>query len=137
LGELEKQPHNSPDSLSERYTEWYPHAVLPFIAALASPVATKLEGNLLLPTGIVEEGRLDVSNMNVSRLQQTEGGPVVTEWVNRFRHHEKLVIAAVTKPSYKSIRAAIGADPSVPKGAWDYCARAVTSAFESQGVEKL
>lgn len=125
LQELEADPTSPPGSLAERYMDWYPHAVVPVLAALSSPTPSTVEANVLTGRGIVEEGRLLLSRDHVGKLLPAPIPSPVAIWLSTFVRHELEVLSAVRSPSLATVREALRADPIVPDHVVDLAARRV------------
>jgi 6-phospho-beta-glucosidase len=117
--ELRQDPTRSPRALQERYLEWYPRAVVPMLAALASDVSRTQVVNLPLEDGLVWELKVPVSRSGIGDPERVTPNPAVAAWLERFRLHELAFLHAVCSPSRAHLRQAVLADPAVPESRTD------------------
>lgn len=115
LDELRARPFAPPPSLSERYLEWYPQGVVPWIEALLAGRGGPLVGTLPGADGLAREHRLRVTAGSVEPLAAPPPPAPVRAWLRRFERHERAFLAAVAEPRPDRVVAALRADPTVPE----------------------
>ena len=131
LAEIARAPAVWPPSLSQRMMEWYPLAVVPFLAALAAGDGRSEVVNVVAADGIVRELRARVF---ADRLEPLEAPPppvAAAQWLARFEAHERASLAAVRSPTPRAIAAALACDPLVAEAVAPVLARALVSELEA------
>ena len=114
LCELSDAPHHSPSSLTMRYLEWYPRAVVPMIAALQTDESSVQVVNVLDSGGVVLEGKAEVSSRKIELLRRPSLSVAAQAWLDRFERHERSFVRTMLAPTERSIRETISFDPVVP-----------------------
>ena len=133
--ELRQDQTRSPSALRERYLEWYPRAVVPMLAALASNVPSSQVVNLPLEDGLVWELKVPVSRVGIGCPEQVEASPPAAAWLERFRIHEQAFLRAVCAPNHANIREAVLADPTVPEAATEALVHALEIELRTPSEE--
>lgn len=114
LTELKSNPTVSPPSLKQRYQEWYPLSVVPYLIALFRKKPSMHVVNLPQKDGLVRELVTWVSRDGITVPEQTEELPQpVKQWLTRLDRHERAFLLAAEQQSYEHIQAAITADPTI------------------------
>ena len=102
-------------SLSDRYMEWYPGAVVPMLEALETVSGEAQVATLIEADGLGWERRVRVLG---SRIEPLPGDPPpasIVPWLDTFREHERRFLAAMENPSEESVRAVCEVDPLIPE----------------------
>jgi 6-phospho-beta-glucosidase len=134
LDELRAHPNLSPPSMTKRRQPWYQDAVVPMLNAIGRTSPQRLIVNVLMEDGIVHEVPAGVSSSGVIPDLGPPAPPAATRWVERFIEHERLLVEAAADPSSARIRAAVDADPSVPRSLVDAIARRVHEDSSDQAA---
>ena len=137
--ELKKTPFSLPKCLGERYTAWYPEAVIPFMEGLLScapccPLAVNLPINGLVQEvkGLAVNGQIFVADPN-EPVDNTK----LEIYLSSFKKQELAVMDAALDPSYVNIRKAVALDESIPKASLDFCAEELTQALRKFNHEAI
>lgn len=128
LAELRERPERSPPSLAARRQPWYGEAVVPLLAAMAAAEPSDHVLDLPSDDGLVREVRVLVSERGIAPVPASAPTPEVARWVERFEHHERLVLAAARDPRADRLRAALAADPLLPPERVDTAVALLTKA---------
>ena len=134
LAQLRNNPRQSPSGLCERYMDWYPDAVVPMITALSSSIPTLQEVNVVTSNGLVEEGRVLVSQNEVGTFLPARVSSKADRWLKRFRRHERAVLLAIEKPSLENIIHALKQDPIMSQDKVKPCAQRIWDEVKGRGL---
>jgi 6-phospho-beta-glucosidase len=115
LAELQASVSRSPPSLTERYLEWYPGAVVPMLASLATGRGDAEVVNIWRDADITWEVRARIFGDRYEVLPAPQPGHAVQSWLEAFVVHEKAALAAAMDPTRERIDEALAADPVVPE----------------------
>ncbi len=114
IEELRAHPAKPPPSLGQRYMEWYPLSVVPFLAALAANDGRTEVVNLPEPDGLVREVRARVFADRLEPLRAPPPPAPAARWLERFEAHERECMAVLAAPSLEGLERVLAKDPLVP-----------------------
>jgi len=114
LRELAADPTVSPPSLWKRNVDWYSKAVVPILAALASPNRHSHVVNVMGADGVVIETVATIGSNRVITVRGSLPSAAVQCWMGRFTAHEEAVLDVMLAPTEAAIRKALTLDPLVP-----------------------
>jgi 6-phospho-beta-glucosidase len=125
LTEMQASVSRSPPSLTKRYLEWYPGAVVPMLAALAAGDGRSEVMNVWRADDLAWEVRVQVFARRYAVLPVPQPSEAVRRWLEIFAVHERAVLDAALDPTRERIENALAADPVVPENKIGALARAL------------
>lgn len=131
FAEIARAPAVFPPSLSQRMMEWYPLAVVPFLAALAAGDGRSEVVNVVAADGLVRELRARVFADRLEPLEVSPPPAAAARWLARFEAHERASLIAVRSPTPRAIAAALACDPLVSEAVAPQLARTLVSELEA------
>jgi 6-phospho-beta-glucosidase len=125
--ELKTDARMLPSSLKRRYLDWYPHAVVPLVIALAAHAPRREIVNVVDADGISRERVAMVDRSGIRPIDAPAPSATVQKWLERFEVHERTVLAGLASPTRDWLHATIacdplggGATPEIADAVWGY-----------------
>jgi 6-phospho-beta-glucosidase len=125
FAEMRASVSRSPPSLTKRYLEWYPGAVVPVLAALAAGDGRPEVVNVWREGDVAWEVRARIFPGRYEILPVPQPSEAVRRWLEVFAAHERAALAAALAPTRERIENALAADPVVPEKKVGALARAL------------
>jgi 6-phospho-beta-glucosidase len=125
FAEMGASVSRSPPSLTKRYLEWYPGAVVPMLAALAAGDGRSEVINVASADDAAWEVRARVFADRYEVLTAPQPGEAVRGWLEVFAAHERAALAAALSPTRERIENALAVDPVVPENTVGALAKAL------------
>jgi 6-phospho-beta-glucosidase len=132
FAELHESVSSPPPSLTERYLEWYPGAVVPMLAALAAGDGRPEVITVWRDNDIAWEGRARIFADRQELLPVPRPGEAVRRWLEVFAVHERAALAAALDPAPERIEEALARDPTVPEWAVEGLTKALGETLPAQ-----